>query len=128
MAIERKFRVIYPDNFNFQKVYREAMENLPVEISIVEIDPPSEKSIWDQFFPNRKMTDLDIRKYRELLAGGRRWGTIRERESFCKPFTLALEKSGAGKQYFSIHFIYDPDIHFIFQYSNLLFQLKCHVF
>jgi hypothetical protein len=70
MAIERKFRVIYPDNFNFQKVYREVMENLPTEISIVEIDPPSEKSIWDQFFPNRKMTDMDIRKYRELLAGG----------------------------------------------------------
>ena len=72
MAIERRFRAIYPDDFNFQKVYREAMENLPVEISIVEIDPPNEINIWDQFFPNRKMTDLDIQKYRELLAGGSR--------------------------------------------------------
>jgi hypothetical protein len=72
MAIERKFRVIYPEDYNFQKVYREAMENLPVEISVEEIHPPENINIWDQFFPNRKMTDLDIQKYRELLAGGSR--------------------------------------------------------
>jgi hypothetical protein len=72
MAIERKFRVIYPDNFNFQKVYREAMENLPVEISIVEIDPPEAKNLKEPIELKRALTDLDIQKYRELLGGCRR--------------------------------------------------------
>jgi hypothetical protein len=72
MAIERKFRVIYPDNFNFQKVYLEVMENLPYGITVEEINPPEAKNLKEPIELKRTLTDLDIQKYRELLGGGRR--------------------------------------------------------
>ena len=72
MAIERKFRVIYPDNFNFQKVYLEVMENLPYGITVEEINPPEVKNWQRPIELRRTLTDLDIQKYRELLGGGRR--------------------------------------------------------
>ena len=72
MAIERKFKVTYPDDFNFQKVYLEVMENLPYGINVEEINL-TEVNNWQRPIElKRTLTDLDIQKYREMLGGVRR--------------------------------------------------------
>ena len=72
MAIERKFKVTYPDDFNFQKVYLEVMENLPYGINVEEINL-TEVNNWQRPIElKRALTDLDIQKYREMLGGVRR--------------------------------------------------------